>query len=1637
VGKQHEPSFTGLLTSLSSDSLTRGKQFERLVKWWLTQDPIWSRKINNVWLWDEWPYYPGRDIGIDLVAEMTDGTLCAVQAKCFDENRDIPKSELDSFISAASQRTFQHRLLVSTTDGLSANAKRMLADQHVVRVMRSDLESSLDVWPVSIEELSAPAQPHASPRPHQNLAITDVANGFKGNSRGQLIMACGTGKTLTALWIKETLKPKTTLVLVPSLNLLAQTLSEWAKNSLSPWQYLCVCSDDTVNKLDDQPISTVGDLPFEVTTIPADIAKFLSLKGERIIFSTYQSSAQVAKAQEQSGVSFDLVICDEAHRLTGKTDADYATVLDEKKIVGQKRLFMTATPRTYTTAAKTKAEDRGIEITSMDDEHVYGPVLHKLSFGEAIKQDLLSDYRVLIVGVTDPQVLDLIDRRELVSVNDSVNTDARTLAAHIGLAKATKDYNLKRTISFHSRIKSADQFAKDHLKILDWLPDTHKPSGDTWTGTISGAMNTGDRRRLIKQLSLDEHDRHALLTNARCLTEGVDVPSLDGVAFIDPRSSQVDIIQAVGRAIRKSKNKEIGTIVLPILIPTDSDAEEALEDTAFKPIWAILNALKSHDDELSTELNNLRTELGRTGMTGALPDRIVEDLPADIDSILPGFSNKLSVAILELSTSSWEMWFGLLQEYERLNDHAQVPHAYLSGDYKLGQWVVSQRSKYNSTQLEQDKIGRLESLKGWTWDVLDTQWNFAYKALIAYREEHGHIDVKKGQTQNGIKLRIWIGVQRRNHLSGRLLPQYSRLLEELEGWSWRPYEDQWNSQFEYLTNFERKHGHCSIPRRTEDLESLAVWVSTQRAQFRKGLLTKEQVAKLESLNSWEWSPGSDGFVELERFVLQFGHANVPADYSIDDFDLGRWCTRKRYEFQTGKISQENIDRLTKFFGWSWNPEQDEWDRKLDLLQVFAKQNLHTNPPKGFTIDDVDLHKFAKHLRSRFNSLSENRKTQVSLIPYWTNDVFDFQFQRTLEALNDYLEKASGVLPSAATTHEYKGKIYRIGAWVAGRRQDYRKGKLDTQYIKSLEAITNWTWNPADDSREEMFEALENFVLREGHASIPASHFEILRGKEISLGTWVTQRRMRNRKNQLEKEEIDRLNAIPGWIWDPLIDKFETGFSYLVEYVQKNGTAHVPTSEVIKTPDGQSFPLGSWCSIRRQEKLRGVLPQEKKERLESLQGWTWDPKDSEWMKFYSSVLKYSEEFGSAPKRGFIDSSGLKIGNWCDSTRAYYNSQRLREDRIALMEAIPNWSWNPHDESWEAMKDLLIDYLQSNDRDIQAKHIYKGKQLGGWVSKQRLTYKEGKLLESRRITLEGINGWSWERPQELSSGIRSDKTLLEMSSTSGRNWIDLLNDFIETEGHSFVPANYEIDGKHLGRWVRRIRSRHRNKTVPVEIVEKLEAISEWRWEIFEARWEDRLEELRQFAEQNGHISLSREVTDQNQLASWITIQRVRYHQERLTKTQIHSLETIPQWSWAPLQQTWETSFKYLLNYVNREGNANVPQDHFEDSFPLGRWVNKRRSAMKRGAMTEAEKTRLEEIPGWLWSPTSARKEEGFKLLQEFIDREGHARVPAKHFEKDFALGQWVTNRRQTYKRGKMLPVEQIRLESIQGWTWTIRK
>jgi predicted helicase len=595
---------------LDDDPLKRGKQFERFTKWFLKNDPEWSTQVDQIWLWEEYPKRWGIDCGVDLVFQHKNGETWAVQAKCYSHKHDITKHDVDKFLSESNRTGIDKRLLIATTDRIGKNAIQVCEAQEktVVRFLLSDFENSELEYPARYDDLhSGKRKEPPKPRPHQLEAIATVAENLQNAERGQLIMACGTGKTFTTLWIKEELASKRTLVLLPSLSLLSQTLREWTFAATQPFDVLCVCSDETVGKRgEDEAIHSVSDLAFPVTSDVEEIRQFIKGDGAKVIFSTYQSSPIVADAQaSDSTLAFDLVVADEAHRCTGKVTSAFSTVLDNKRIIATKRLFATATPRTYTASVKKAAEDRGIEVACMDDEAVFGKVLYSLPFGKAIRQNLLTDYRIVIIGVDSPMIAEWIKNRELIKADSGIENDAESLAAQIGLLKAIKDYDLKRVISFHSRVIRAESFTQDIQQVVEWIGDEHRPSGVLRTDFVSGAMPTDKRRRKLDQLKSLRADERGLLSNARCLSEGVDVPSLDGVAFIDPRSSQIDIIQAVGRAIRLSPDKKTGTIVLPVFIAAGQNAKDTIEASHFKPIWEVLNALKAHDDVLVSMANRI------------------------------------------------------------------------------------------------------------------------------------------------------------------------------------------------------------------------------------------------------------------------------------------------------------------------------------------------------------------------------------------------------------------------------------------------------------------------------------------------------------------------------------------------------------------------------------------------------------------------------------------------------------------------------------------------------------------------------------------------------------------------------------------------------------------------------------------------------------------------------------------------------------------------------------------------------------------------------------------------------------------------------------------------------------------------
>jgi predicted helicase len=490
---------------------------------------------------------------------------------------------------------------------------------------------------------------------------------------------------------------------VPSLNLLSQTLAEWTFAAREPFDALCVCSDQTVNRRDeDEAISLAADLPFPVSTEINEIASFLRSGRDQVIFSTYQSSPLIAQAQKHPGVPrFDLVIADEAHRCAGKTDTVFGTVLDDQLIKADRRLFATATPRIYRTSLKKAAEEFGVAVVDMSDESRFGRRFHTLTFGEAIQRELLTDYRVLVVGVDNVLVKEWIENRRLVETNTGVTTDARSLAGQIGLLKAIKNWNLSKIISFHSRVKAARIFSEDIVHVSEWLDDCHRPAGNLRAEYVSGEMSAISRKQKLARLRNLSPGDIGLLSNAKCLSEGVDVPALDGVAFIDPRSSEIDIIQSVGRAIRLSQNKLIGTIVVPVFIEQTENVEEALEASDFKPIWDVLEALKSHDERLSDELDELRIELGakrRTSVSAKHLTKVIFDLPT---SVSQDFAQSLRARLVEKTTESWMFWFGLLETFVDEHGHSRVPGSYRTADsHNLGSWVGVQRGLKDKMALD-------------------------------------------------------------------------------------------------------------------------------------------------------------------------------------------------------------------------------------------------------------------------------------------------------------------------------------------------------------------------------------------------------------------------------------------------------------------------------------------------------------------------------------------------------------------------------------------------------------------------------------------------------------------------------------------------------------------------------------------------------------------------------------------------------------------------------------------------------------------------------------------------------------------------------------------------------------------------
>ncbi|MDK8476274.1 MULTISPECIES: DEAD/DEAH box helicase [unclassified Corynebacterium] len=670
-----------------------GIAFEKLMVNYFQTDPTLKAQFDEVSRWTDWRYNGGKaDTGIDLVARRRDdGTWTAIQCKFYASTARIQKSHLDSFFEASGhsfetehgREHFGSRMIISTTDHWSSHAEEALANQIIPtsRIGISAIAESPINWDVAFPgsevqdkniQINLSQRKTFEPRPHQQTAIDKAIEGFQTHDRGKLIMACGTGKTFTALRLAERVAEDRggkarILFLVPSISLLSQTLKEWTAQGRLDMRAFAVCSDSKVSKKAED--IAVYDLEVPVSTDGADIARRFEsgkrAKGLSIVFSTYQSLPAVHEAQQHGLDEFDLVICDEAHRTTGITlagedSSNFVRVHDADYIKAAKRLYMTATPRLFDDAVKGKAAEHSAELTSMDDEGIYGPEFYRLGFGEAVDKGLLTDYKVLVMTVDESVAANAMAHSEDNQINLSLAS--AMIGAWNGLAKRSGELQgkkggfdenanpMQRAVAFAKDIKTSTQIAESfpslirtHQELLKdkaALNDVSLTNVDLQVAAqhVDGGMNAMERGTKLSWIESPAAENEArILTNARCLSEGVDVPALDSVIFFNPRNSMVDVVQSVGRVMRKSAGKDYGYIILPVAVAQDVSPSEALNDNQrFKVVWQILNALRAHDDRFNAKINSI-------ALNGA---NAQEELPIDVNHV-PGDKEKSDKEKLE------------------------------------------------------------------------------------------------------------------------------------------------------------------------------------------------------------------------------------------------------------------------------------------------------------------------------------------------------------------------------------------------------------------------------------------------------------------------------------------------------------------------------------------------------------------------------------------------------------------------------------------------------------------------------------------------------------------------------------------------------------------------------------------------------------------------------------------------------------------------------------------------------------------------------------------------------------------------------------------------------------------------------
>lgn len=1046
--------FTTQLSALDNNK-EKGDYFEVLCKYVFKFHPKYQDNTRTAYLFHEIPIFmlnainiPDKDKGIDMIWENIEGELYAVQCKFRTDTEDtIPWKELSTFAG-----------LTYLADNVKGGIFMTNQDSICKELLNSDkVEKDYgDFWDTLPKYFFKNIRRHFrgkgpksyNPdklRDYQQTIIQRTCDYFDGKElellndsqeeltnrrRGKLISACATGKMLMGKWIYKMMGCKKAILAVPSLNLLSQNYYEWISSMKNKPYFLLIGSDmDPDIKESYKGVMT--------TTDQEEILKKIKKYNKIVVMTTYQSAHLLCN----QGLEFDLCIFDEAHRTVGQKGSEFTHLLYDENINIKNRLFMTATPRVY------KGKDD--TITSMDDIEIYGHTIYEYNTARASTDGWLNPYEILHLYVTVKQMESYIKKNELLRIDGEIK-ESNNLASAILLLKAMIEHSFNHVITYHNNVTRAKEFCKS---LQELLADVDKDNvlEELVILQVDGNDSMKMRRKIFNEF---KKSKLAIMCTSRILNEGVNMPIIDCVCFVDARNSVIDIVQCVGRCLRKYEGKGKSYV----LIPNEIDENDL--DGAYKNIWNVVRALCTTDTSLLDEVK--AKTLGLVGKGGT---RIMSENLIDV-----GDNVEIKEWINGIESRLWESADMFDVNVERVKKWREKNKRFPSQCSKdteerfLGFWIINQRQNYKNNKLSEYKIKKIETIDEWIWKK-NNSFDENFDLFIEFVKNNKKFPSACSNYKKEKVLGTWAQKQIHRYKNNKLSNYKIKKLETIEGWSWKR-NNSFDENYVLLVEFVKNNKKLpSSNSKNNDEKLLYTWVCSLQKRYNAGNLPDDKIEKLEKIDHWKWKiliRKSHTIEERYEQLLDFLKKNsrFPSECAKDkdEMTLARWITRLRHRYKNDKLSTDKIKKLENIDGWRW-AIGDKFKKKYKLVKKFVENN---NKFPSVTSDDnieTKLGAWINHQRYlyKLNKLSAYQIKKLENLTGW-------YWNRTQLNEIKFVEKCDELIKFVNINKKIPSKRSpdlnekRLGIWVFVQKRRFKKHKISNAQIQKLESIEGWKWS---------------------------------------------------------------------------------------------------------------------------------------------------------------------------------------------------------------------------------------------------------------------------------------------------------------------------------------------------------------------------------------------------------------------------------------------------------------------------------------------------------------------------------------------------------------------------------------------------